>query len=145
MKKWATTIGLLLLLSGAVTAAVMFMSKNSKKAAGPMLGDDAYVENSLEDGATTDLDAWLEKSSRRMVMGMSNKQALALGEKWRALGAKRVVAFGASMTVALAVELPAGAKQRAEFFDWENQHHYDFRKPPAKDVGQRWLLMPLKP
>ncbi len=145
MKKWITTIALLVLLSGSIAVAVMFISNNRPKNAGTMLGDDAFVEDSLDDGATGEINAWLDKSERRMIMGMSHKQAKALAEKWRGMGAKRVVAFGASMSVALAMELPAGAKQRKELFDWEREHHYDFRKPIPKDIGQRWLLVAMKP
>jgi hypothetical protein len=145
VKKWITTIVTLLLLSGSVTVAVMFMSKHAAKKSGPMLGDDAYVEDSLDDGATAEINAWLDKSERRMILWMSPKQARGLAEKWKSMGAKQVVAFGASMSVALAIELPAGAKQRKDLFEWENQHHYDFRKPVAKDIGQRWLLVALKP
>jgi hypothetical protein len=80
-----------------------------------------------------------------MVMGMSNSQAKALAAKLKQMGAKRVVAFGASLTMSLGIELPANPAQRKALFDWEHEHHYDFRKPLAKDVGQKWLLVMLKP
>ncbi|HEX8523885.1 MAG TPA: hypothetical protein VF669_16645 [Tepidisphaeraceae bacterium] len=115
------------------------------KPAGPALADDAYIESQLDDGATDDVEKWLDKTNRRMVLGMSESQAKALAANWRHMGAKRVVAFGASVTMSLGIELPANPQQRKQLFDWENQHHHDWRKPPAKDIGQRWILVMMKP
>jgi hypothetical protein len=134
----------LVLVLGSATVLVK-LGQKAHKTAGPALGDDAYVEAHLDDGATADVEEWLDKSNRRMVMGMSNSQAKALAANLKQLGAKRVVAFGASMTMSLGVELPSSAPQRKALFDWERDHHFDFTKPLPKDVGQRWLLVMLKP
>jgi len=130
-----------------VLASAAFLVKLGQKAhkSATGLGDDPYVESQLDDGATADVEEWLDKSNRRMVMGMSNNQAKALSAKLKQMGAKRVVAFGASMTLSLGVELPSAPAPRKALFDWEREHHYDFRKPPPKDVGQKWLLVMLKP
>jgi hypothetical protein len=80
-----------------------------------------------------------------MVMGMTNQQAKGLAAEWRHMGTKRVIAFGAGLSMSLAIELPASPTQRKPFFDYENEHHYDFRKPRAKDVGQKWLIIAMHP
>jgi hypothetical protein len=134
----------ILLVLGSATVIIK-LGQKAHRAPASTLGDDAYVESQLDDGMTADVDEWLDKSSRRMVMGMSNSQAKALSAKLKQMGAKRVVAFGASLTMSLGVELPAAPEKRKTLFDWEHEHHWDFRKPPAKDVGQKWILVMLKP
>jgi len=144
-KKVAGGLLVLALVAASGFAMVKIIGQATKQPAGPALGDDAYVESQLNDGATADVQEWLDKSNRRMVLGMSNSQAKALAANLKQMGAKRVVAFGASVTLSLGVELPDGAQQRKALFDWERQHHYDWRKPPPKDVGQKWLLVMMKP
>ncbi len=142
LKKMAVLLMLLVLVGGAVWAGGVYFSRHThKKPTSPMLADDAYVEEHLDDGLTDDVDAWLDATPRRMVMGMTNSQAKALAAEWRRMGAKRVIAFGAELSMSLAVELPTNPAGRKAFFDYEHEHHYDFRKPPARDVGQKWLII----
>ena len=144
-KKLVTGVVVLALVLASLFALVKIIGQSAKRTPAPALGDDAYVESQLNDGATDDIEAWLDKSNRRMVMGMSNSQAKALAANLKRMGAKRVVAFGAAMSMSLGVELPADPKQRKALFDWEREHHHDWRKPPPKDVGQKWLLVMMKP
>src|SRR6185369_10963510 len=67
-KKIVVGVIALVLVLGSATVLVKLGQKAHKSAAS-QLGDDAYVESQLDDGASADVEAWLDKSSRRMVMG----------------------------------------------------------------------------
>ena len=136
-KKVGVIVLFAILLAGSI-AAVLFFGKNRTPKS--TLGDDPYVEEQLGDGATNDLDKWLAASPNRMVLGMSHTQAQGLADSWKQRGAKRVIGFGAGVTLSLGVELPDKPEQRKYFFEWANEHR-DWSKPPVKDIGQKWLLM----
>jgi len=73
----------------------------------------------------------------------SPTQAIAKADQWQQMGAKQVLAFGSMMTRSLAIELPDDPQQRKALFDFENKFAVEHRYPPAKDQGQKYLLLNL--
>lgn len=142
-KKIIGVIVLVALLGiSATVGGFLLNGKSISKPSRPLLADDEYVEGELKDGATGEIKDWFSKGGgRRMVMGMTENQALNLADGWYRMGAKRVIAFGGGMSMSLAIGLPDDSAGRKKFFDWEHEHHNDFTKPPSKDVGQKWLLV----
>jgi DNA-directed RNA polymerase subunit RPC12/RpoP len=112
-------------------------------AATPVNKDDAEVARLTEDYGAKEIHAWFKENPQRLAGEYSPSQAIAKADQWQAMGAKQVLAFGALMTRSLAIELPDDPQQRKALFDFENkfalQHHY----PPAKDEGQKYLLLNL--
>jgi hypothetical protein len=135
----------LLVVIGAVAVggwgAMSHLSKG--KASKSKLGDDPVVEKMLDSDFPDEFNHWIHASVNRMVMGMSNNQAINLVDGWYKMGAKKVIAFGGGLTMSLVIELPDGKEQRKALFTWENEHHSDWATPPKKDVGQRYLLIKL--
>jgi hypothetical protein len=140
-KKIFIPILLVILLAGSASIGFFVLKGHGPKK--PSLDQDAYVEECLQDGATDDIEKWLEASNRRMVMGMTNSQALGQAQSLKKMGAKRVICFGASMTREMAIELPADPAQRKALFDWEHEHYTELGKPPSKDIGQKYLRFDL--
>jgi hypothetical protein len=112
-------------------------------AATPENRDDAEVARLTEEYGSKEIHAWFKENPSRLAGEFSPSQAIAKADQWQQMGAKQVLAFGAMMTRSLAIELPDDPQQRKALFDFENKFAEQHRYPPAKDQGQKYLLLNL--
>lgn len=113
---------------------------------GPQPGEDARIYRMMDDYGVTDLKTWLAASEGRMVMGLSRAQAERLADNALAMGAKRVLAFnGGIMTVSVVIELPDDAARREKLFTWWSSNWASSGNQFRSDVGQKYLLLIMRP
>jgi hypothetical protein len=134
---------LVLVVAASIAAVIVLGNKDPKMV--PRGGDDERVIKRINDYGATEIREWLNNnpSHRRLVMGMTDQQALGVAEQLYEMGAVRVLAFGEVMTASLAVELPdAPPESRTRLLDWYNRN---YRRPddPLADKGQLYLLIPM--
>jgi hypothetical protein len=106
-------------------------------------GADEQVLRLIDDSGAKEIHAWFKQDPDRIAGEYSTTQALAKADELEAMGAKQVLAFGARMTRALAVELPDNPEERKTLFAWENKFALEHRYKPDTDVGQKYLLLQL--
>ena len=147
VKKWLILGGpvLLVVVTAAVIGIRLLTGGGSAATAAAQKGEDADVEVMIRDQYGKEIHDWMQENPTRLVQGMTPSQAISQADLWRRWGAKRVMAFGAVMTTALAIELPDDPAQRKTLFDWQAQWHSEMRMKVWTDEGQKWLLIRMKP
>lgn len=138
------TLILLVIVGGIFSLRFIGSSKSSSTT--PALGEDADVEQMMRDENGTEVRAWLADRRGRMLSGMTDTQAEHRIDDWYNMGATKVYAFGGTLSMTVALELPANPAKRKALFDWVNHWHQDMPNPipPMSDVGQKYLLVRLK-
>jgi hypothetical protein len=132
--------GVLLLVAMSVGGWIIFRSTGGGDANRPRLGDDAQVEEMIANDYPKDLTEWVQAHPSRMLGGKNTAQAVAMANKLKALGATKVLAFGAGvMCLNIAIELPNEPAKRKALFDWHDQD-LTLGEVRTKDVGQRYIL-----
>ncbi|HEX3359310.1 MAG TPA: hypothetical protein VHS31_20190 [Tepidisphaeraceae bacterium] len=100
---------------------------------------DAAILAKIEDQNGKEAKDWLNSNDSHSVMGLSKKQALFKVDQFYQMGAKKVVAFGAGISMTLALELPDDAAKRKAIFDWAAKWNNENNWKGDKDEGQKWL------
>lgn len=141
-------IAIPIVLVAVVGGAVFGYKKLSvEKDTGPSLGQDREVRAMIKEDGATELKQWLKEGSTRMVSGMTREQADGMADRLYELGAVKVLAFGAVMTMTLAIELPdaavpENAPKRKAIFEWYKRRYEENVSAARrqKDVGQKYIL-----
>lgn len=141
IRRIALAGGGLVLLIGLLVGARFYM-KGSTQPAGPMLGEDATALRMLKEEAPIEAKEFLDANNVRMLGNTwTRSQAYHRIEQWYKMGAKKVWAFTAIMSLHVVIELPEAAEQRKELFDWAKRWDEEHMREPAKDVGQKYLII----
>ena len=146
-KQAAVKIGVAVVVLGVLVTGAIFGMRfltGANEPAAPMLGDDAKVLRMIKDENGTEAREWLAAHPGRMIGGWTRSQAEFRIDEWYKLGAKKVYAFAGITTLAIALELPEDPQQRKALFEWENNWHKEMFIEPAKDVGQKYLLLTMR-
>lgn len=134
---------LLAVLVGAVVGLRSLGGGGKAKSSAPALGEDDKVESLISDQDGTEARQWLADRPGRMLSGMTSSQAEHRIDDWYTMGATKVYAFGGTMTMNIALELPSDPAKRKALFDWTNDWNAKSLIPRASDVGQKYLLVRL--
>jgi hypothetical protein len=130
-----------LLIAGAIVGIKKF--GGSHRPAGPQLGEDADIEEKIQDEYNKDVHAWFQEDHTRILGPWSESQALGQADRWQQQGAKRVLAFGARLSMLVVIELPDDPAQRKQLFDWQADWHGRHMQKIWTDVGQKYLMIRL--
>jgi hypothetical protein len=130
-----------LLIAGAIVGIKKF--GGSHHPAGPQLGEDADIEEKIQDEYSKDVHAWFQEDHSRIMGPWSESQALAQADRWQQQGAKRVLAFGARLSMLVVIELPDDPVGRKQIFDWQADWHGRHMQKIWTDVGQKYLMIRL--
>lgn len=149
LMKLLIPIGLIVVLIGAFGLFKFVASQTGGGAASHKYtdkGDDPEVARKMDEGGGgKEIHEWFKQNPMRMMGELSPRQAIAKADELQEMGAKKVYAFGAVMSLCMAVELPEDAEQRKSLFTFENKWAREHRYKPAKDEGQKFLLLNLNP
>jgi hypothetical protein len=140
--RWAMVI---VILGAVIVGAIVGIRKfgGSHRPAGPQLGEDADIEQKMQDEYGKDVHAWFEEDHTRILGPWNESQALAQADHWQQQGAKRVLAFGARLSMVVVIELPDDPAQRKQIFDWQADWHARHNQKVWTDVGQKYLMIRL--
>lgn len=145
---WKTILAVaIMLIAGVAALYVVKGLQGSAAQSGPLLGEDARVVEMMDrHGGVVDLADWLGAHEGRMLMGMTRQQALSMGDHLKRMGAKRVCAFkGGVIAISIMVELPDAPAQRQAIFDWWQDSWVSYENKVTTDVGQKYLLIYMRP
>jgi hypothetical protein len=135
---------LLIIVGGIIGGAFYGLKKlNTPKITGPQLGEDATVEGMMEDQYNKEVHDWFAEDHSRMMGSWSETQALAQADRWKQMGAKRVIAFSSRLSTVAVIELPDDPALRKPIFDWQAQWHEQHMEKVWTDVGQKYLMIRL--
>ncbi|MGD0460958.1 MAG: hypothetical protein ABSB74_00575 [Tepidisphaeraceae bacterium] len=133
------------ILAAMIVGAVVGIKKfgGPRHAAGPQLGEDADIEEKIHDEYSKDVRAWFQEDHSRILGPWSETQALGQADRWQHQGAKRVLAFGARLSMIVVIELPDDPAGRKQIFDWQADWHSRHMQKVWTDVGQKYLMIRL--
>jgi hypothetical protein len=128
-----------------IVGAVLGIKKfgGTHRAAGPQLGEDADIEEKIQGEFNKDVRAWFAEDHSRMLGPWTESQALGQADRWQQQGAKRVLAFGARLSLIVVIELPDDPISRKQIFDWQANWHGQHMQKVWTDVGQKYLMIRL--
>jgi hypothetical protein len=131
---------------GAVIAGAIVgikMMGGPHRPAGPQLGEDADIEQKIQDEYNKEIHAWFTEDPSRIMGPWSQSQALGQADRWQQMGAKRILAFGSRLSMVAVIELPDDPAKRKQLFDWQADWHGQHFEKVWKDVGQKYLMIRL--
>lgn len=145
-KPWGKLIvGVIALIIACVVGGYILFQMRPTHPTGPQPGEDERIYSMMDDYGVEDLQQWLDRGSR-MVMGMEAQQAISFRKEALNRGAKQVLAFkGGMMTVSLVIELPDDPAKRKDLFEWWNDRWYSKDNAVHSDVGQKFILVIMRP
>jgi hypothetical protein len=129
---------------GAVFGLKKFSGK-SPDAVDPNLSPaDKSIVEKISDENGVEARGWINAADNHQLgTGWNTKQALFNIDRWYNLGATKVYAFGAGISLTAVIELPTDAAKRKALFDWAIEWNrnlpIDLRSEPPKDTGQKYL------
>jgi hypothetical protein len=129
---------------GAVIGLKKFSGK-SANAVDPSLSQaDKDIVAKINDEYGVEARGWITAADNHQLgTGWNTKQALFHIDQWYTLGATKVYAFGAGISLTAVIELPSDAAKRKALFDWAIEWNrnlpIDLRSTPPKDTGQKYL------
>jgi len=140
--RWVIVV---VILAAVIAGAIVGIRKfgGSHHPAGPQLAEEADIEQKIADEYSKDVHAWFEEDHSRILGPWSESQALAQADRWHEQGAKRVLAFGARLSMVVVIELPDDPAQRKQIFDWQADWHGRHDQKVWTDVGQKYLMIRL--
>jgi len=138
-------MAILLVIVGGIIGGAIYGLKmlNGPKITGPQLGEDANIEGMMQDQYNKEVHDWFAEDHTRMMGPWSESQALNQADKWKQMGAKRVIAFSSRLSTVAVIELPDDPAQRKPIFDWQAQWHEEHMQKVWTDVGQKYLMIQL--
>ena len=122
---------------GAVFGLKQFAGKSPAQDPNLKPGD-ARILAKIDDENGKEAKEWL-KNENHNFPGMLHKQAIFKVDQFYEMGAKKVMAFGAGMSMTCVLELPDDAAKRKVIFDWQKKWANENFQKVDKDEGQKWM------
>jgi hypothetical protein len=129
------------LIGGAIVGIKMLSGPD--RPAGPQLGEDADIEQKMQDEYHKEVRAWFAEDHTRILGPWTETQALAQVDRWQKMGAKQVIAFSSRLSMVAVIELPDDPAQRKQLFDWQASWNVSHMQKVWTDVGQKYLMIQL--
>lgn len=129
---------------GAVFGLKKFSGKSGNAVDPNLSPEDREIVQKINEENGVEARGWINAADNHQLgTGWSTKQALFNIDRWYQMGAKKVYAFGAGISLTAVIELPDDPAQRKKIFDWAIEWNrnlpMDLRSTPPKDTGQKYL------
>ena len=103
--------------------------------------EDELALEKLDNGDAYEAAEWLESSEHHMLAGHNENQAEARVDRLYEMGAEKVYAFGARMSLSLVIELPQDPEARERLFRYRENYYKMPRAELWPDEGQEHMVL----